>query len=1025
MPPPFDKLGEYVILGELGKGGMGVVYKASQESLDRVVALKVLAENLLEGEEFVKRFVREAKAAAHMVHPNVIQIYSVGSDKGVHYYAMEFVEGDDLSKRLRAGFQPTWEESTDIVMDVAKALSCAEDAGIVHRDIKPANVMIDKRGQVKVMDFGLAKAFTEQTVMVTQPGMVVGTVAYMSPEQGRGEDLDGRADQYSLGVMYYEMLTGKLPFKGDSPTSIIYMHIHEAPPPPRSLNPTIPEAAEQVVLKMLAKKREDRYPNAKTLIEDLKAVKRNTAVGATMMFAASAAGSGAAHEEHTTDKTVVLKGGQAPVKPKKGFVGIGIAAGVLLAGGAGYFILNSSGKKTDGDGPSAPAATPEKIQVDLGAALKPLGLLAGDAVSLEGEPLADWNQKKDLAERSYRLTVKRKYYLPEEIQLRVRKGERPGLSKSSLALAPDEAEVLLEVTGQLAESEKAGNPLDAISAQDAFVLNIFKTIEIPKYKTIRNRHYAYWKAKQNVSEGNLKAAEDVLKDNQTILDLREMEYLGEIRKMIADKGGGSAAPAVTPPDPAASSREFDVSLDFVLPSKMPADAKVFVGGKDLPPGPPWKVKLKPGTHQLVLQAAYFNRVTANLRVGSEGTPSPLNIKWEPDAPAVLAGVQERLGQEIRAAGDEERLQKRLELVNAARGFALSVFQTAGASEITDDGIRRLLDGQEACVRAAIVWRDGKGNAREAEEILKAVPPGSLDREGEDLLRRVRQEAGQEDMSHHLERVRDRVKRGLLADPELARGLDELMRKYGQSPDVKGLQNQVDEARLMLNEVDEMVKIRQYGLAHDKLGELIVKHCPDSSVLKARLAKIEQDRDSDDGAKAQTQRKIAELSLQLEDARRKDDAKLLAEIAARILQLDPAHAQALACKAEAEGKLFESTARAQIDGGLEQLTRLFHRSAGGKDRKEEYQSLFTPEGWAVQVERQATRFFDSPLAIVSTRFDNAVTQVDARAGAATTTLEWAVTARYGPEEISARFPLAVTWKLVKNAWRIDKVEEKAK
>lgn len=1022
--PPFDKLGEYAIVNELGKGGMGVVYKARQESLDRLVALKVLPESLTENPEFVSRFVREAKAAAHMVHPNVIQIYSVGEDKGVHYYAMEYVEGEDLSKKLRGGYQPTWEESTDIVMDVAKALSCAEEAGIVHRDIKPANVMFDKRDQVKVMDFGLAKAFSEQTVMVTQPGMVVGTVAYMSPEQGRGEDLDGRADQYSLGVMYYELLTGKLPFKGDSPTSIIYMHIHEAPPPPRSLNPTIPEAAEQVVLRMLAKKREDRYPNAKTLIEDLKAVKRNTAAGATMMFAASAA---SAHEEHGTEKTMILSGGPGPVKKRKGFAGVGIAAGALVAGVVGYLALGPGSKKPGDGEPEVPAASvPAKITVDLAEVLRPLGLVPGDVVTLEGETLPDWTRKLELADRNHRLTVKRKYYLPEELQ--VLRGEPPRLNKTTLALLPDEPETLAEVGRRLAESEADGNPpkaLAALAETDAFVMGIFKTLENERYKAAKDRHYAYWKARQNEAEGSLEAAEAVLTDPRVSLNVREKDYLDEIRKKRAEKAASAVPPARPPSDPPAAAREFDVSLDFVLPTEMPQGVQVFVDGQELPPGPPWKARLKTGSRQLVLQAPFFRRMNAALRIGSEGTPSvPSSLKWEADVPAVMNGVRERLAQEVKAAGDEERLEKRLDLVAAARAFAQGVFQTAGASEITDDGIRRLLGGQEAYLRAALVWRDGKGSAQEALEVLSAAAPGTLDREGEDLLRRLRQETGQKEMSYLVERVRDRLKRGLLDDPDLAQSLEELQKHHGKDPEVKALRNQVDEARVMRNEVDGMVEIKQFGLAHEKLSELIAKHCPDSSVLRARLASIEQARDSDEGAKAQTKRKIDEVMRDLEEARRKDDAKAVSDLAAKVLQLDPAHAQAAAYKAEADAKLFESAARAQIDGTLDRLGRLFQRSGGGKD-KDEYQTLFTPEGWAAQVERKATLFFDSPLIVAASQFDNAVTQVDAKAGAATTTMDWVVTAKYGAQEVPARFPVAFTWKLVNNAWRIDKIEEKTK
>jgi serine/threonine protein kinase len=262
------KLGEYTVIKQLGKGGMGVVYLARQESLDRLVALKVIPESLTHDLDFVQRFQREARAAAKFVHPNVTQIYSVGEDQGVHYYAMEYVEGEDLSQRLRRVGKLPMEEAIRTVQGVASALAYAQELGIVHRDIKPSNFMIGKRSEVKVMDFGLAKGFADQSDL-TQPGMVVGTVHYMSPEQGRGEPLDTRSDLYSLGVVLYELLTGRVPFKADTPSAGIYMHIHEPPLPPRELNPEIPEQLERIVLKTLAKRKEDRYASPAELISDL------------------------------------------------------------------------------------------------------------------------------------------------------------------------------------------------------------------------------------------------------------------------------------------------------------------------------------------------------------------------------------------------------------------------------------------------------------------------------------------------------------------------------------------------------------------------------------------------------------------------------------------------------------------------------------------------------------------------------------------------------------------------------------
>ncbi|MBI4230338.1 MAG: serine/threonine protein kinase [Planctomycetes bacterium] len=264
-----ERLGEYEILRELGRGGMGVVYLARQPSLDRTVAVKVLAEQYSRDETFVKRFQREARAAARLVHPNVIQIFTVGNEGDTHFFAMEFVDGQDLTARVRAGEKLGIERVAEIGVQTARALQGAHEAGIVHRDIKPSNIVIDRHGTVKVMDFGLAKALSEETVQVTVPGMVMGTVNYMSPEQGRGETLDTRSDLYSLGIVLFELLTGRVPFQTDTPTAAIYMHIHEPPPRPREYNPEIPEALEAIVLRLLAKSPAARYQTPNDLAADL------------------------------------------------------------------------------------------------------------------------------------------------------------------------------------------------------------------------------------------------------------------------------------------------------------------------------------------------------------------------------------------------------------------------------------------------------------------------------------------------------------------------------------------------------------------------------------------------------------------------------------------------------------------------------------------------------------------------------------------------------------------------------------
>jgi len=265
MPP---KLGEYILQKPIGRGAMGQVWLAKQESLDRMVAVKILPKEFATDASFRARFEREAKMAASMIHPNVIQIFSYGIEQNVPYFAMEFVEGQDLSVRIRKKQKFTMRESVKIVADVARALEVAHEKGLVHRDIKPGNIMISNKGIVKVMDFGLAKAASVQSA-ISQPGLIMGTPSYMSPEQGMGQELDVRSDIYALGVVLYKLLTGELPFVADKPTAVIFMHIYENAKPVRELNPEVPGELAAIVAKMMAKKQEDRYGDPSVLVSDL------------------------------------------------------------------------------------------------------------------------------------------------------------------------------------------------------------------------------------------------------------------------------------------------------------------------------------------------------------------------------------------------------------------------------------------------------------------------------------------------------------------------------------------------------------------------------------------------------------------------------------------------------------------------------------------------------------------------------------------------------------------------------------
>ena len=268
-----ERWGDFILGTLLGRGGMGSVYSGRQVSLDRPVAIKVLSEHLSGSDDFRKRFLLEARAAARINSPHVVQVYFAGSHHEVDFFAMEFVEGTDLAKKLKDGWRPSPAECLTLITQAVRSLVALGEHKIVHRDIKPANYMLTTSGQLKLMDFGLVKFATESHGL-TQAGTVMGTVNYFSPEQGRGEICDQRTDLYALGVMFYELLTGKLPFTGGDATSVIYQHIHAEPKPPKIHNPAVTEPYQSVVLKCLEKNPADRYQSAAELLGDLERMAR-------------------------------------------------------------------------------------------------------------------------------------------------------------------------------------------------------------------------------------------------------------------------------------------------------------------------------------------------------------------------------------------------------------------------------------------------------------------------------------------------------------------------------------------------------------------------------------------------------------------------------------------------------------------------------------------------------------------------------------------------------------------------------
>src|SRR6266700_1573401 len=265
--------GRYELDGVVGRGGMAEVYRARDIRLDRIVAIKTLREYLARDQTFQARFRREAQSAASLNNPSIVAVYDTGEDNtgGSHipYIVMEYVDGRTLRDLLREDRRLLPERALEITDGVLRALDYSHRHGIVHRDIKPGNVMLTRGGQVKVMDFGIARAVSDAQATMTQTAQVIGTAQYLSPEQARGERVDSRSDLYSTGCLLYELLTWRPPFTGDSPVAIAYQHVRENPVPPSRVDPDVPPWADAIVLKAMAKPPADRYQTAADMRADL------------------------------------------------------------------------------------------------------------------------------------------------------------------------------------------------------------------------------------------------------------------------------------------------------------------------------------------------------------------------------------------------------------------------------------------------------------------------------------------------------------------------------------------------------------------------------------------------------------------------------------------------------------------------------------------------------------------------------------------------------------------------------------
>ena len=267
----------YQLLRKVGDGGMAFVYEAKDKSLNRIVAVKVLRPEFGDDEDFLKKFRREAEAIASVSHPNIVSIYDVGEDRNVNYIVMEFIDGKNLKDIIRSEGILDEYTALEITKQIAKALSLAHRKGIIHRDIKPHNILISNEGRiVKVADFGIAKAVSNSTM--TNVGNIIGSVHYFSPEQAKGRSVTSNTDLYSLGIVLFEMLTGRLPFRGDSPISIALQHINDDIEFTDEEKTRIPQSVRTIIRKLTEKSVENRYQNADEVIDDIEYIEKNMTV---------------------------------------------------------------------------------------------------------------------------------------------------------------------------------------------------------------------------------------------------------------------------------------------------------------------------------------------------------------------------------------------------------------------------------------------------------------------------------------------------------------------------------------------------------------------------------------------------------------------------------------------------------------------------------------------------------------------------------------------------------------------------
>ena len=359
-------LGRYEIIEKIGEGGMAVVYKAKDRLLNRYVAIKILRPEFVKDEQFVENFRKESQAAAGLSHPNIVNVYDVGKEGNIHFIVMELIDGKPLSQVIDEKGRLDYKEAISIARQVASALSLAHKNQIIHRDVKPHNILITSTGTAKLADFGIARAVSKASIAEGSE-KIMGSVHYFSPEQARGAYVDERSDIYSLGIVLYEMLTGKVPFDGDNPISIALMHINDPMPSVSSQVPGIPPQLEKVIEKATDKYQSNRYKTADEMIEDLDNIDFITKVMGSSIFESQL-------EKKDEDISDAIKEAEdvkkredekKPVNKTKLFIIIASVI-IVIAGiiGAGAMLGWFSGENDEVEVPDFKGMTLEEAQIE-------------------------------------------------------------------------------------------------------------------------------------------------------------------------------------------------------------------------------------------------------------------------------------------------------------------------------------------------------------------------------------------------------------------------------------------------------------------------------------------------------------------------------------------------------------------------------------------------------------------------------------------------------------------------------------